>query len=161
MTSFIFEDIADHIKRPLDARMAHVDLSSPCFVIGTGSRECRGLLAYFLATTVPRRREALLCHACAEAACSNPRHLYWGTASENLKDAYAAGVRMPAGFALFDRERLLAASSKGGKAGKSKPKKRESWPKKESPRRRGGRRNPVKILRISTSSGTTKATSEG
>ena len=116
MTLSIFEDIAEYMKRPLDARMAHVDLSLPCFLIGTGSRECRGLLAYFLATTVPTRREALLCHACAEAACSNPRHLYWGTASENLRDAYAAGTRSPAGFALFDRERLLAASSKGGKA---------------------------------------------
>src|SRR5882724_1449359 len=117
MTIFVFELIADHMKKPIELRMAHVNLADPCMQIGTASsRECRGLLAYFLGTTVPTKREALLCHACGHGTCSNPRHLYWGMPSENLRDASAAGMRAPAGFALFDRARLLAVSRKGGKA---------------------------------------------
>jgi hypothetical protein len=115
---FIFDSIAKHMEKPLADRMAHVDLAQPCVEIGTNSRECRALLAFILRTTVPRGREALLCHACGNGGCSNPKHLYWGTSSENLRDAYAAGTRTPGrqGFASLDRERLMAASSKGGKA---------------------------------------------
>lgn len=113
----LFEKIADHINRPLSERTAHIDLGKPCVQIGTaGSKECRALLAHFLTTTVPANREALLCHACGVRRCSSPYHLYWGTSSENLKDAYSCGVRPAVGFALLDRESLAAVSSKGGKA---------------------------------------------
>jgi hypothetical protein len=27
-----------------------------------------------------------LCHACNDHSCSNPKHLYWGTAKENFED---------------------------------------------------------------------------
>ena len=27
-----------------------------------------------------------MCHACNNGKCSNPKHLYWGTASENRMD---------------------------------------------------------------------------
>jgi len=32
------------------------------------------------------------CHSCGCASCINPRHLYWGTRSDNVRDAMAHGT---------------------------------------------------------------------
>lgn len=55
----------------------------------------KGLLAHILDTTIPRGRTVLICHACNNAACSNPSHIYWGTPRENAKDALANGNPNP------------------------------------------------------------------
>jgi hypothetical protein len=89
----MFEIIENYIKKSKEERMAHVVLSEPCIEIGGNSIEFRGLLAHHLKTEIPTGKKVLCAHACNNGKCSNPRHLYWGTYSENLIDAQNAGVR--------------------------------------------------------------------
>ncbi len=88
--SYKIINIQEYILKSRDERTAHLDLSEPCHERGADSRECRGLLAYFLETSVPKGMGIHCCHACYNSACNNPRHLYWGTASENAKDTVIA-----------------------------------------------------------------------
>lgn len=83
----MFESINEYIQRDKEKRQSHLDLEEQCYELGTNSKECRGLLAYYLGTTVPRGLKIVLCHACNNNACSNPKHLYWGTAKENRMDS--------------------------------------------------------------------------
>ena len=46
----------------------------------------KGLMAHLLGTTVPSGHRIHVCHACHNAQCSNPNHLYFGTPSENAMD---------------------------------------------------------------------------
>lgn len=41
----------------------------------------------------PPAERPLACHSCGNAACVNPRHLYWGDYSDNLRDAFKHGRR--------------------------------------------------------------------
>lgn len=84
-------DIYEFITWTKEERQAHLDLSTACEYRGTHSSECRALLAVVLNTTVPRGMNIHCCHACHDGACSNWKHLYWGTAAENYEDAVAAG----------------------------------------------------------------------
>lgn len=89
----MFQLIEEYIQKPQIERLSHVVLSEPCIEIGGRlSTEYRGLLAHHLMTTIPTAKKILLCHACGNGKCSNPRHLYWGTYSENLRDAYNHGA---------------------------------------------------------------------
>ena len=51
----------------------------------------KGLLAHLRDTTIPSGHKIHVCHACNNAMCSNPNHLYWGTAQENRLDFAATG----------------------------------------------------------------------
>lgn len=86
MTS-IFRPIEEYILQSKEERQRHLALNEGCILIGGGSKDYRALLAHFLLTTIPSGRKIHLCHACDVAGCSNPRHLYWGTAKENQIDA--------------------------------------------------------------------------
>lgn len=120
----MFEDINTYIQRPREERTAHLELSDPCILIGgADSRHYRGLLAHSLKTTIPAGMKIVLCHACNVHACSNPKHLYWGTAKENTADQKAAGTwqsMYARGLAKYGeetwKEMRRAAASKGGKA---------------------------------------------
>ena len=80
------------MKLSLEERQSHIDLKSKCVEIGgQDSRHYRGLLAWYLGTTIPSGMLIVLCHACNNHSCSNPNHLYWGTAKENTADAFACG----------------------------------------------------------------------
>lgn len=82
------------MKKSIRIRRHHLQLKSACIMLGNSdSRLCKGLLAHFLKTTLPSRRTIHLCHACNNASCSNPKHLYWGTPKENVKDAIVSGRR--------------------------------------------------------------------
>ena len=83
----IYQDIYEYIKNSKTERQIHLSLFEECIEIGGNSREARLLLAHFLKTTVPKGMKIHLCHACNNSKCSNPRHLYWGTAGENMLDA--------------------------------------------------------------------------
>lgn len=80
-------EIADYILRPLADRQAHLKLDEACVERGGSSTDFRGLLAYVLGTTIPKGMKVHCCHACHNGKCSNPKHMYWGTPSENRIDA--------------------------------------------------------------------------
>lgn len=95
-----------YIQKPKSERQSHLDLSEPCICRGADSIQCRGLLAYYLDTTVPKTTKVVLAHACHNGDCNNPKHLYWASRSENEQDKYASpdGERIKA---------LQRANSKG------------------------------------------------
>lgn len=84
--------VEELIKLSKEERQKHLELSEPCHERGGNSIMFRGLLAYYLNTTIPKGR-ILCCHACHNAKCSNPKHLYWGTDKENLEDSFLSGQR--------------------------------------------------------------------
>jgi hypothetical protein len=81
-------DINDYMKKSKSERQLHVNLSETCSLRNTYSLELRGLLAYYLDTNVPRGHSILLGHACNNPDCSNPKHLYWATKSDNEVDKH-------------------------------------------------------------------------
>jgi hypothetical protein len=74
--------IEEYIKLTKAERQTHIDLKDDCIYRGGISTQHRGILAAYLDTTMPVGR-ILLCHACGNGKCSNPKHLYWGTDKEN------------------------------------------------------------------------------
>jgi hypothetical protein len=82
--------LSDYMTKSLEERKAHTNLEEPCLEIGANSSGSRALLAVFLNTTCETlgMKTGYLCHACGNSKCSNPRHHYWGTCSENNKDRF-------------------------------------------------------------------------
>lgn len=76
-------DITEFIALSRDERRQHLALTESCCERGGNSTNHKGVLAQYLDTTIPSGR-ILLCHACNNGKCSNPRHLYWGTDKDNL-----------------------------------------------------------------------------
>jgi hypothetical protein len=76
-------DSVEFIKESREIRRSHLNLDEPCCERGGTSTQHKGVLAQYLTTTIPSGR-ILLCHACHNAKCSNPVHLYWGTDKDNL-----------------------------------------------------------------------------
>ena len=88
--------IEEYLQQPLSDRQKHLDLQLPCDLRGGGSKDFRGLLAHSLDTTLPAGRKGgagMLCHACNIPGCSNVKHLYWGTSSENRIDLAKENAR--------------------------------------------------------------------
>ena len=75
--------VEEFIKLSRDERRAHLKLDDPCCERGGVSTHHKGVLAQYLDTTIPSGR-ILLCHACNNGKCSNPKHLYWGTDHDNI-----------------------------------------------------------------------------
>lgn len=83
--------IDEYIKLPKAERQAHLKLDESCIERGGPAKGglssyCKGLMAHILGTTIPSGNKIHVCHACNNSKCSNPNHLYWGTASENYLD---------------------------------------------------------------------------
>lgn len=85
--------IEEYIKLNQNERQKHLKLDESCIERGGISTNFKGVLAQYLNTTIPFRKRILLCHACNNEKCSNPKHLYWGTDSENVIDAYKNGAK--------------------------------------------------------------------
>jgi len=73
-------------------RQKHINLVENCVIRGGNSTNHKGVLAQFLDTTIPYGSKIMLCHACNNSKCSNPKHLYWGTPKENVEDAIESGT---------------------------------------------------------------------
>lgn len=126
-------DIIEYITRSRDERRQHLRLDEPCCKRGGNSTNHKGVLAEYLGTTIPKGR-ILLCHACNNGSCSNPRHLYWGTDKENiLIDSKQNGTHKSPwermvekyGYEEACRRNSRGDKAAGGKANKGKPKSEE------------------------------------
>ncbi len=120
----MFTLIEEYIKLSNQERTQHLKLDEDCILIGGRlSTEFRGLLAHFLKTTIPTSKKIVLCHACGNGKCSNPKHLYWGTYSENLIDAVKHGARKTPKEAYIEKHGLEAYKAemkrRGSLGGKS------------------------------------------
>ncbi len=87
------QQIEEYILLPQDKRKEHLKLDEPCIERGGQSMYLKGLLAHLHNTTIPSGKKIHVCHACHNGACSNPGHIYWGTARENRLDAIANGAK--------------------------------------------------------------------
>lgn len=86
-------DIREYIKLPKILRQKHLKLEESCIERGGQSMYCKALLAHLHNTTIPSGMKIHVCHACHNAKCTNPNHLYWGTAAENRQDSVANGAK--------------------------------------------------------------------
>jgi len=125
------KQIEEYILQNKATRQQHLKLDEACIERGAGSYYFKGLLAHLLDTTVPTGHKIHLCHACHNAQCGNPNHLYWGTAQENRQDQVVNG-----GKTIWERtvgkhglEKAKAmnsrAGNKNGEGNKGKPKSEE------------------------------------
>ena len=107
----MFQQIDEHMQKSREERRKHLKLDTECITIGGTSGMFKGLLAHHLKTTVPHRMSVMLCHACNNAGCSNPKHLYWGTAKDNHIDSVEAGTYRRV---YIDKEHASALGKKYG-----------------------------------------------
>ena len=126
-------NITEFITRSREERRKHLDLTESCCERGGNSTNHKGVLAQYLDTTIPSGR-ILLCHACNNSKCSNPKHLYWGTDKENIMiDSKENGTwKSPwdrtvekYGYDEACRRNARGNKSAGGKANKGKHKSEE------------------------------------
>ncbi|MBX9732553.1 MAG: hypothetical protein K2X37_00690 [Chitinophagaceae bacterium] len=138
-------DIEEYILLSKEERQKHLRLDEACIERGGQSMYCKGLLAHILDTTIPSGKKIYVCHACHNAKCSHPYHLYWGTPSENRQDEIDNG-----GITIWERtvakHGLEVAKDKNkrngntnGSGNKGNPKS-EEHKRKIAANRKGGRK---------------------
>lgn len=123
--------IEEYIKLSQKSRQEHLKLDEPCLERGGQSMYLKGLLAHILDTTIPSGKKIHVCHACNNSACSNPNHLYWGTASENAIDRdnhYGKTIwdKMVEKHGLEEAKLIQSRTSDTSKAGKGNTGKKKS-----------------------------------
>ena len=111
----------------------------------------KGLLAHIHETTIPSGKKIHVCHACHNSGCSNPNHLYWGTASENAMDRdqhYGLTIwdRMVAKHGLEEAKAMNSRrGNTNGSGNKGKPKS-EEHKAKIAANRKGGRQKRIAVV---------------
>lgn len=143
--------IEEYIMKPKEERQKHIDLTDPCVERGGPpkgglSSYCKGLLAYLFDTTIPSGHKIHVCHACNNEKCSNPKHLYWGTAQENRLDQKKESVwdRMVSKYGLAEARRLNSRTGNtNGSGNKGKPKSTEHK-RNIAENRKGGRQKKMR-----------------
>ena len=145
--------IEEYILLSREDRQRHLKLDEACIERGAGSYYFKGLLAHLLDTTVPTGHKIHLCHACHNAKCGNPNHLYWGTAQENRQDQVENGgktiwERTVEKYGLDGAKKLNSNSKLGNQSGtgnKGKPKS-EEHKRKIAANRKGGRQKKNAVV---------------
>ena len=146
------KDINEFIKLTREERRAHLNLEELCSERGGNSTNHKGVLAQYLDTTIPSGR-ILLCHACHNSKCSNPKHLYWGTDKDNLaidraeqpggwKTPFARSVEKYGHDEACKRNSRTKIGNTFGSGNKGKPKS-EEHKKNIALNRKGGRKKKV------------------
>jgi len=148
--------IEEYITESKQNRQSHLNLSEPCIERGGPqngglSSYCKGLMAHLLDTTIPSGHKIHICHACNNQRCSNPNHLYWGTAQENKLDQKTNGEktiweRTVEKYGLEEAKKLQAKGDKsaGGKANAGKPKS-EEHKRKIAANHKGGKKRKLPL----------------
>jgi hypothetical protein len=83
--------IENYMTLSRENRKEHINLSESCLERGGYYNNYRGVLAQYLDTEFPSGFKIVLCHACNNDKCSNPKHMYWGTRTENIDDYHKSG----------------------------------------------------------------------
>ena len=148
--------IETYITQSKEHRQQHIDLTDPCIERGGPAKGglssyCKGLLAHLLDTTIPSGHKIHVCHACNNERCSNPKHLYWGTAQENSQDRMASNgktifEKMVDKYGYEEACRINAKGKKGnthGSGNKGKPKSEEHKAKISANHKGGRRKNGI------------------
>ena len=145
--------IEEYITQSKADRQKHIDLTDPCVERGGPqkgglSSYCKGLMAHLLDTTIPSGHKIHVCHACNNEKCSNPKHLYWGTAQENRLDQghnTSPWDRMVEKYGYEEACRMNAKGKKGntfGSGNKGKPLS-EEHKRKIAANHKGGRQKKI------------------
>jgi len=113
----------EYMSQPKTVRQSHLDLNDKCIerIFETQYRQSgysyylKGLLAHVLDTNIPLLNKdgvkVVLAHACNNAKCANPKHLYWGTYKENIEDsgnAYERNLKKNGKQFIIDTARKVA-----------------------------------------------------
>jgi hypothetical protein len=140
--------IEEYIIQSKQERQQHIDLNDPCVERGGPAKGglssyCKGLMAHLLDTTIPSGHKIHVCHACNNEKCSNPKHLYWGTAKENRLDqgeGNSVWDRMVKKYGLEEAKNMQGQKGNtNGSGNKGKPKSEEHRAKIAA-NRKGGRK---------------------
>ena len=140
--------IEEYIIQSKQERQQHIDLNDPCVERGGPAKGglssyCKGLMAHLLDTTIPSGHKIHVCHACNNEKCSNPKHLYWGTAKENRLDqgeGNSVWDRMVKKYGLEEAKAMQGQKGNtNGSGNKGKPKS-EEHKLKIAANRKGGRK---------------------
>jgi hypothetical protein len=140
--------IEEYITQSKQERQQHIDLNDPCVERGGPAKGglssyCKGLMAHLLDTTIPSGHKIHVCHACNNERCSNPKHLYWGTAKENRIDqgeGNSVWDRMVKKYGLEEAKNMQGQKGNtNGSGNKGKPKSEEHRAKIAA-NRKGGRK---------------------
>ena len=113
----------EYMSQSKKIRQDHLDLEDKCIerILQTQYQKAgysyylKGLLAHILNTNIPLRNKdgvrVLLAHACNNAKCANPKHLYWATDKENIEDSgsyYERNLKKNGKQFIIDTNRKVA-----------------------------------------------------
>jgi hypothetical protein len=143
-------DVKEFIKESREVRRSHLRLEELCTERGGNSTNHKGVLAQYLDTTIPSGR-ILLCHACNNSECSNPKHLYWGTDYDNIIiDGKEFGTHTSPWERRVEKYGLEKARAMNGRVGNTYGSGNKGKPKSEEHKRKISESIKARVVERST-----------